>query len=313
MGETWFRGEAAGGPVSSPGGSIHDFGDGMYLTDTFSVARTYAQTRTADPNKQLVLAAELDPGSMGRVLDLRTDPRWAQHFEGPGGARLLELIKTGRLNEIYGKTFNSFLEANKIDRNQYDVIIGPEYVREGMQMCITHKNGQPSALAGQVRASFKVVTIAPPGAPKKPIVSDRTTPTPSKPDLSGQPKGVGGRIMRNQNVAAFIGTAIGGLAQWLGDKGIQMRIQEDLETKYSRTLEMMRSRGDGVLLIIHMQEWETPDFNGMRARTYMGLSLQSGQTELEAKSRWYSQAQLLPGPARGWRPFDTFSWIPPDA
>jgi len=37
--QTWFRGEAVGGPVSTPGGSIHDFGDGMYLTSRLDVAQ----------------------------------------------------------------------------------------------------------------------------------------------------------------------------------------------------------------------------------------------------------------------------------
>ena len=45
--ETWFRGEGAGVAPGKPGGSSHDFGDGMYLTDRQNVAEVYAARRAA--------------------------------------------------------------------------------------------------------------------------------------------------------------------------------------------------------------------------------------------------------------------------
>src|SRR5687768_7715090 len=103
----WYRGEAAGGPVSQPGGSIHDFGDGTYLTDKLEVARLYAKARApGQPNRQAVLVVSLKTSELGCILDLRTDSRWSEFFrKTPGGSMLLELIKSGRMNENYGRTF----------------------------------------------------------------------------------------------------------------------------------------------------------------------------------------------------------------
>ena len=311
MSETWFRGEAAGGPVSTPGGSIHDFGDGTYLTDRYDVAKMYASTRATDPSKQSVLTANIDPNSLGRILDLRSDPRWAQFFTGPGGKQALDLIKTGRLNEIYGETFESFLKVNKIDRNKYDVIIGPEYVRGGNQLCIVHRNGKPTPLVDVIRALFKPVSSGPTGVTPAAVPSSRAMT--GVPDLSGMPKGFGGRMMRNQNAAAAIGIALGGGIQALGDKGIQWRIEDDLKTKHAAAIQNILNRGEGVLIIIHMQEWAYPDFNGMRARAYHGLSLIGGSRQDDALMSWRNTSRLLQGPAKGWRCFENYGWIPPDA
>ncbi len=306
MSQTWFRGEAAGGPVSKPGGSIHDFGDGTYLTDRYDVAKTYAETRASDPTKQVVQTTNIDPNTLGRVLDLRTDPRWAQYFNGPGGKQALDIIKSGRMNEMYGKTFDSFLKANKIDRNQYDAIIGPEYVRGGNQLCLVHKNGQPTPLVATIRASFKPVASVPTnGTPAAPLRA-----TTGVPDL-GMPKGVGGRIARNQGAAAAFGMALGSGIQWLGNKGIQMRIEEDLQTKYKTAIENILNRGEGVLIIIHMQEWSLADYNGMRGRAYHGLSLSGGVSYDDAMEKWTGVSRLLQGPSPGWRCFENYSWIPP--
>ncbi|HTH37308.1 MAG TPA: hypothetical protein VL572_05040 [Pyrinomonadaceae bacterium] len=309
MSENWFRGEAAGGPVSSAGGSIHDFGDGTYLTDSFAVAKLYAQTRTSDPTKQVVLSTTLDTASLGRVLDLRTDARWADYFKGPGGQQALDIIKTGRMNEMYGKTFESFLKHNNIDRNQYDAIIGPEYVRGGNQLCLVHKDGKPTPLVDKVRGTFKVVTSVPNGPSQPPIVPNKGMT--KMPDLSGMPKSMGGRIMRNQNVAAAIGTALAGGIQWIGDKGIAMRIEDDLQTKYKAGIEAILKRGEGVLVIIHMKEWLIPDFNGMRGRMYLGISLSGGSSQEDAMANWKAVPRLLQGPGSGWRCYDNYAWIPP--
>lgn len=157
--QTWYRGEAVAGPVSTPGGAIHDFGDGLYLTDRVDVARLYAEGRAPkQPDKQAVLVANFDPKILGNVHDLRTDLRWKEFFKkDPMGEQAFEIIKSGRVNEMYGKAFESFLKENKINREQFDAIIGPEYVRGGMQICIVYKNGKPTALASKIRDLLKPV------------------------------------------------------------------------------------------------------------------------------------------------------------
>ena len=154
MAETWFRGEAAGGPVSTPGGHIQDFGDGMYLTDRLDVAREYAAGRApGQPDRQMVQSVTFDPKALGRILDLRTDGRWTEYVrKDPLNRRAYEIVQTGRLNETYGEMFQAFLETYGLDRSQFDAIIGPEFVRGGTQLCIVNPNGQASRLAAQIRA-----------------------------------------------------------------------------------------------------------------------------------------------------------------
>lgn len=43
--EKWWRGAGAGVAPSTPGGALHDLGDGVYLSNDRAVAETYARTR----------------------------------------------------------------------------------------------------------------------------------------------------------------------------------------------------------------------------------------------------------------------------
>src|SRR5262249_35767412 len=180
------------------------------------------------PDRQAVLTATIDSGALGRVLDLRTDVRWKQFFEKPGGRETLEIIKSGRLNEVYGNTFENFLQAYKINRNEYDAIIGEEYVRGGVQLCIVHKNGLPTHLTAKVRALLKPVAIGPanPPAAAPPLAGGALPP------LGGAPRGLAGKVLGNKDVAAVIGTVVGITLQWLGDKGIEREARRELETTH---------------------------------------------------------------------------------
>ena len=75
------------------------------------------------------------------------------------------------------------------------------------------------------------------------------------------------------DVAAFLGAAMGGFFQWLGDVGVQRRIEHDLRTVHQAAIRRILAGGQGVLIVIRMQEWETADFNGMRARGYLGINV----------------------------------------
>lgn len=162
MSEIWFRGEGVDVAPARPGSTApHDLGDGMYLTDNQKSAKAYAELRTTDPTRQRIYSVRIDPSSM-RILDLTRDPRWAQ-FVKP----VEQLLKTGNVNENYGRTFRNFLSHFKIDIARYDAVIGPDYVRGGRQMCVLHVNGKPSRIHVAIRKLFKPVvsrTGAPPVA-----------------------------------------------------------------------------------------------------------------------------------------------------
>lgn len=162
--EIWYRGEAVG--VSQEAGKTnpHDFVDGMYLSDRVDVAAKYAELRTADPNARRVWSAPIDLTGL-KVLDLTTDKRW-EKFLAPADPRLPHgetLIK--QANENYGRLFKQFVAKEKIDLNQYDVVIGKEYVRGGRQLCVLHKQGVLSPLATRFRAKFRAVASKPSSLP----------------------------------------------------------------------------------------------------------------------------------------------------
>ncbi len=313
--ELWFRGEAAGGPVSTPGGSIHDFGDGMYLTDRFDVAKMYAETRTSQVDKQVVVAVIIGPDTVrsDRILDLRTDARWKAHFAQPGGERVLELLETGRMNEIYGKTFDSFLKANNLSRSQFDVIIGPEYVRGGSQMCIVQHGSAPSQLSIQLRSQFKPAMVGSVGPPPKAQYRAPEIRSVSRPISLGEnftmPNNPLRRMARNQNAVAAIGIAFESGMFWLQQKGIAREVRRRLETDYRDYVQQALNRGEGVLAIIYMDEWVLPDVNGFHPKMMVGLAVQSGSTQAEAMERYRSRPNLTPGPSANCRLYETYQWI----
>jgi hypothetical protein len=115
---------------------------------------------------------------------------------------------------------------------------------------------------------------------------------------------------RDQNAMAVLGQMIGVGIQWLGDIATRRRIQEEIETKHAETIAQALANGEGVLVIILMQEWERPDFNGMRARGFLAVYLEAGPTQEAAMQAWH-QPSITVGPAKGWRTFEQYLWIDP--
>ena len=152
----WYRGEMEGGDRSAPGGSIHDFGDGLYFTDSLAVARLYASTRAyGRPDLQRLYTVSIDDGELGSVLDLRTDTNWLQYLNSPAGPGLTILSLIRMANENYGRCFDNFVNLNGINMLQYSTVIGGEYVRGGNQLCILHNNGLGQQFQNAIRARFQ--------------------------------------------------------------------------------------------------------------------------------------------------------------
>jgi hypothetical protein len=306
MAEIWYRGQSTTVAPSKPGGAIHDFGDGMYLTDSREVAEMYARTRVAEGGGQAeVLTINIERSELGRVLDLNNDPRWQQflrHPQVPGRPDLTpeNLIKMA--NENYGRFFEQFVRENKIRINEYDAVIGAEFVRGGSQLAILHKDGLPSPLAIKIRGRLRPVdrlSVAP-----EPLV----TTVPGR-NLVQQTRMQG--IVGNKAAMALLGQLLGIAIQSLGDAAIRRRVQNELTTTHAKAIERILARGEGVLVIISMQEWIQPDDNDMRARNLLSVSVQGGSTQEAALQTWRSMARLLPGPAEGWRAFEQYAWIDP--
>jgi len=143
----WWRGEAVGDtPIPPDKTADHDIGDGMYLTDTKQSAVEYTMQRTSDPSARRLYSVGIDTSQM-RVLDLTTDARWLKDIN-----MVEPSIKAANVN--YGRIFKGFLEANKINLNDYDAVIGLDYLKGGKQICILYKNGAPTRYYTLIRSSF---------------------------------------------------------------------------------------------------------------------------------------------------------------
>lgn len=130
--EHWYRGEAPGVARASPGGSVHDLGDGLYFTDDPAVAQSYGDLRAGNVGGGTTLGAEIDPRLLGKVLDLTADARWAAFMaEKPPlpmmGESWGEYMSRG--SELFNSGFRLFLARNNIRLADYDAVIGPDLIR----------------------------------------------------------------------------------------------------------------------------------------------------------------------------------------
>lgn len=311
MSDTWFRGESTNASPASLGGHIHDFGDGVYFTNSKPVAELYAQTRVkesgGDPR---VYHVETSRPDLGRVLDLTNDPRWQTFLRTPQIPGRLEttpetLIR--QANENYGRFFQAFLGQHQLRLQDYDAVIGPEFVRGGRQLGIVHRDGRASPIAVQVLARMLPVGPGQSGGSSPAVPPPRSTP----PLSGGGFRSAGRGVVSNHAAMAIVGQALGAGLQALGDVGIQRRIRQELATAHAQSITNILNRGEGVLVMIVLQEWERPDGNGMRARGLLSVLVTGGPTQQEALARWRHTPQLLQGPPRGWRVRTEYSWIPP--
>jgi len=337
---TWFRGEISDGATAKTGGAVlHDFFDGMYLTDDASLAVEYMDLRIHHENlsrdKGRVVATTFDPHKLGRVLDLRTDPRWAAYMREPTSVGLEQAIRMAQQN--YSNAFQVFVQKYNINASDYAFVIGPEYVRRGnssaVQICIVHPDGMPTDLSNKIRASLKPVALVkggalptaapatpaaaapkkpPPAAPNQPAAKAVITVPAAPPALGGAPKSTAGKVLSNQDAAAAIGMALGVAIQAIGDYGIRRRVENEVEVKQRPALDTILRRGEGVLIIVRLEQWKIADNNGMKARSLVGVYVCGGKTRDEALATWRNTPRLMQGPADGWEMMpEQYGWIAP--
>jgi hypothetical protein len=121
-----------GDPSDELGGIRHDLGPGIYFTDDPKLAATYAkEVRGTSDEPGIMLKAELAVEDLGNTLDLVNGPfagRWDDLAEQAG--------KVGLWNEKYLNLLNGFLNEIGHKLDDFDTIIGPEYLRGGSQFRI---------------------------------------------------------------------------------------------------------------------------------------------------------------------------------
>jgi hypothetical protein len=125
---------------------IHDLGEGMYMTQDPDLALLYAQERRVqvqgtDPGAPgIVLRAQAEQAELGRVLDFYNNRALRADWEAfvarqPGG----DIVLRGGPAEMYNGHFQNWLRSRGNSLDDFDVIIGPEYIRGGSQACIRNE------------------------------------------------------------------------------------------------------------------------------------------------------------------------------
>jgi hypothetical protein len=282
----------------------------VYYTSDRQVAKMYADSRAIDSGTgSRAYVARVDMSTM-RVLDLTKDPRWKAYLSSQPTPQssVEQLIRMA--NENYSRFFEAFLKNNKINLAHYDAVIGPEFVRGGKQMCVLLKVGKQTSHHAAIRAVSEIFY-----ANGKEVLLRPASPRPVQQLPSAiqvlTPKSRVGRVAGNQAAAAMIGVALGGLAQWLGGIGIERKIRTEIETTHAKQIEAITARGEGVLLIIGLMEWETPNDLGMRSRSFLSVNVQGGSTKQAAIEQWQMIPRLLQGAPKGWRVITQYAWLPP--
>lgn len=183
---------------------IHDLGEGAYMTLDPELAVRYAQIRRAEVRALepgtpgIVLRIETDPGELGRIFDFYNNPalrgEWETFLRGqPGG----EYVLRGGPAELYNAHFENWLTSKGMSLEQFDVIIGPEYIRGGSQVCIRNEGlaDRLLARAEEWARAHEPVTLAYPETPTSrsptrvtsPVAPSKSTPPPTKPKTSPEP------------------------------------------------------------------------------------------------------------------------------
>ncbi|MGA2012863.1 MAG: hypothetical protein ABSH51_20325 [Solirubrobacteraceae bacterium] len=340
--ETYYRGRAAGvGPSKAGAGKdptfgIHDFGDGLYLTTDHEMARQYASDRAGE-NKDLqeVLKGDIARGDLGKVLDLNGDSQWADYTKQPifpNGPTPEALIKGA--NQNYWKFFQAFLKNKNLTLEDYDTIIGPEYVRGGTQVCVRTPDVQTKVTAALTAfergATFE--PVSPPssgpasGSPPAAAGGGPAGVGPTEPEGSPPPQGSGLTASRGEEIkpienpaadfqarsgAASAGAfavmmTLSAVGNWLQERAAR---EEWDKTRDSVASTLTQQPWLGVMIVYRYTQGSAPI--GMSApRIFQGIDTYYGDTREVASNNERQAGILLPA-----GPEDTISaqrrWVPP--
>lgn len=301
MGESvWYRGTTEGVPAVSGGAVIHDFGDGIYFTNKFEVAKMYAETRqNGSGARALIFEVRMNLAAGTNVWVLHEDPAWRAFLNEKLGSLTNEQVIQAA-NENYGKMFQNFVRAKKLEARLQaaDVIIGPEYVRGGMQLCIRHRNGQPSPLAAQMLPQLRLVwqngkkvepLPAPPNYARRGSVGPGSGAVPLSIPTANSPLR---QTLGNQAAMAAFGQGIIEMNMRNMDRNLMRAAEEDLQSRLAKPLQTMLSRGDGVLAIIAAFQTKWIDGAGQQYRSYHNTYLEPGPDPDAAASRFFQRPSM---------------------
>jgi hypothetical protein len=143
----------------------HDFGDGLYLTFQQWLGEQYARLRSSDTGgRPVVYQGETTWRELGRILDLtsgQTKREWEGFLDSEyvPGKTWRSIMPPANPNKNYWTVFSAFLEKTGRKLENYDTIVGPEYVRTGVQLCVRNPGIQQAVEGRFVEWDAKPVWI----------------------------------------------------------------------------------------------------------------------------------------------------------
>jgi hypothetical protein len=236
--ELWYRGTAIGVPPAR--GEIHDLGDGTYYTDKLDVAYGFAGMRSkSDEQVPYVMWGKVDPTTKGKVLDLTTGEmkqawdRFGERRLTPDSPTFHEMRRMG--GGSAGKMFNNFLAEQRLNLNDYDIVIGPNYIQGGRQMVV-----RTSAAADKIEPLFVV------GAPPKSLPSTNAPLQPLTTELTYSAKG---RANATAMVVAFM--VVDAAANYLNSRFQEAEVQKQTASDMQSIRDWQKEHPtDGALIVI---------------------------------------------------------------
>ncbi len=113
----------------------HDFGKGTYLTRSRRVAELFAKNKRTEDDPGVVLRLPIgDRKVLGNTLDL-VEGKLSQEWSASVAIRN-QHTKVTLVNEQYNEFLTDFLKSHGKTIDEFDTIIGPDYLNGGIQICI---------------------------------------------------------------------------------------------------------------------------------------------------------------------------------
>ena len=213
-----------GGEIARGKSSVHDLGEGVYMSQDRSLAQKYAverarELRFSQPETRGVvyhvplLRDDLKDATVFDFFSGQNRAKWDAHLDKvaqyPGLKQVVERLRAGRGQaENYNSLFEDFMHEHGLKPGSFDIIIGPEYRAGGkpqvciksarMRMLVQSRMAKTGPLESETaKGDFALVVNKPAPLPEskpaaqpqpesqgKPSLEPRTKPAPRPPPAS---------------------------------------------------------------------------------------------------------------------------------
>lgn len=195
------------------------------------------------------------------------------------------------------------------------------------------KPSQPGKVAPTTKPSKKQVAIAPPGPPPPPppappppapapvaapsapkagtsagTKAPPPRPTPLMPSVNVG-RGLAGRLARNPSGWAALGALLGGLGDWLEERGLQKQVEDELARR--TWIPEALASGEGVFVAVRTYE-SPPMADGRVFQRFCGVATRRASSYGSGLEAHRAEPRLWPGPPDPkWRARESYTFLSP--